>query len=1628
MAVFCLFSIPLARAKELVLKVNGIEKKGPSLEAALAGVDLKQVRDIIIASGEVKAADWQYLRGKRDLMTALNSFIVNKEVTPVADIETGKNEPMQKPKDPGSGMEADEAIPSINGSPISSTCTYVEIHNLNKIALNSFSEVGVLEIAIFPDLTELGAFALANHTSLRVMFAPKLTKIGANAFYKCEALTLMRLGKTPPTLEKKKIKKPDPNNEGQTIEVEEEFSSVFNFLNENANPVLMPVGEDGTYLSEADFKTAKDEYLKVLDGRPNGKTWTGAIPKETDGNYNEWLATQADKLWYGWNVEPFGKIEIDPAIKDGVITTKPTLYQKAGGYVDIYASPSSGKGLKEVTYTTPSSTTPVKVIDETFKMPATDVKIFATFADKVLKGKITLHYKASDGTEKDMEHVREDAGSVLDLFRKGKGDDAYLDELKDEKGALDLSRVTSITITGGAFENSDWGWLKVNRVQLNHLKKFEITKDAETVASIKDNTDYEGVFYAGDHGALEEVILHKVKSIGSFSFISCTLLTKVVAPDCERLGDDAFETCQKLVDVQAPKVKKLGKEVFSGCRLLKKVSFPALESMAEPNPKIPDEIQLVSHAFLDCRSLESVDLGKVKLIPVRTFNGCLSLEEVKAPEVEVIGNAAFSDDDPRSTRPRCISLMTLTFPKVKRIGEFAFRKCLNLERLIVGQTPPMVGKQAFDSCMKQDMVLFSKEDGTILTSASEIAPVAAKYKAAEDGNQSDDKWFGWTIPTSQLYSLSMDPTTQNGSVFMEPIGYAPAGKKVVVTQLPDLGYALGTLTYNGGTAIENDTFIMPAADVKVKAVFPKNALTVSINNGAHVECTSLKEAIDRNYSGNYKEVKHITVVSGAFTTNEWRWLEANVTELYALESFTVRPGVVVADVPNVKNEQVFQGYLSLKAIGVIDIAGVKNVGSTAFQDSKENLTKLNLPDVVNIGTNSFYACEKLIEINAPNLEELGEGAFGNTFALTSISLPKAKKIGNRAFQSESAGSLGQSVRYGILANVNIPEVEMVGEDAFNSCQQLLSIDIPNLKDLRAAAFARCLNLDHVHFDLIDSVPRSAFYVCNKLTDFSFKSAKRIGSHAFASCIIPEIRDEMFPAVTEIGFDAFKDNIRPTVPVTGLASVTLSNVVKIDSGAFRLNSALTYVNFQALKDLGAKAFLNDGSLSTIIAPNLEKIGRWAFKGCHSLRTLAIGAKVPKVLANTEEDKLKTFECPGCTGRKLILLDQDGQTPLSGEKLDNAIASFKADEGWGKIANDTWYGWSIVKDKVLTVSLADNMVNGTVAGFPSFYPKGSEVSINFRPENYYTEKPGSLQVYKKGDKNTSVELLKDASGNTLRKFVMPDYDVEVYVEFQKAPFAVTVDQLFDGKIECEGIEKMSEVPWDTKVTLKFIPDQGFEPQEGTLKVVAEKDDKIEVEVDETNSFKMPKFNVKVSVKFQKETEKKITILPLEHGKIFASPALATSGVKIVLTILPENGYRLAAGSIKAYKKDEPETVVEVTKEGDDYTFTMPAFEVEITAKFELATGVEEDLLAQAIKAYPNPFADVIEIADASQVLSYSLYNVAGVRCLTGKNAGAASVLRIATKALPEGIYILQLEVRVAGQTRVISRRLEKGNIAR
>lgn len=1626
----CYFAVPIGvvSAQSLKLKVDGTEKSGASLKEALTGVDLSQVRSLVITNGDVKKADWEWLFESRATMKSLDEFIVAASINSVADVETGVGK-MKKELDAETNVEIE--VPKEDGGPISSTCRYVEIHKLKKIAKNSFAEVGALEIAIFPDLEEIGAYGLAKHKLLRVLITPKMKKFEVNSLSDCSSLTMLRLSENPPTLEKKKVKEyveveiDDPQKPGKKIKksearwVEEKYPSVFSDV-ENANvPILHLVKENGAALSADELKAAKKKYFDVVDGRPNGQSWTGTPPTDTKSpEYAEYLATQPDELWFSWQISSFSKIEIDPNIQNGKISTRPWMYQKAGWFVYVLSKAGKGKGLDKLSYTVPGSSAPATEVEESFKMPETDILLTATFKDKLLKGTVTVRYKTNEA-EGIRDYSRDNAGSIEELFSKPDG--SLLDELKTD-GGLDLSNVIKIKITGGTFDKSDWGWLKINKQLFNHLRSFVIEKTVENVDPIKDNTDYEGIFFRGDYGSLDTVILHKVTAIGKFSFIACTRLRKVEAPDCTSLGANAFDSNSALVDFQAPKVTKIGKECFSACTRIKKLSFPLLESLVDPAPSTTDPIGLVSYAFLDCVSLESIDLGKVKHLPKQTFNSCLSLTEVKAPLVEIIGDCAFADEDPTSSDPKCISLIELSFPNLKRIGARAFDGCSALSQFTVGVEPPTVAKDAFVNCDAQNVLLFAKPDGSVLLSPAELAPVAAKFKAVKDGNDQDMKWYGWNIQTEQLYTVKMDNSVTNGMLTFEP-KYAAAGKTITVTVLPALGYVPGTATLVEGTKetpIENGTFVMPAANVTVKAAFAKNNLTVAVNDGAPVACSSMKEAVDKNYADNYSQVKSLRVTGGVFTNNEWEWLTANAMSLIRLENFTIDEGVTVVDIPDVKNQKTFQGYFNQKSIATLNIAGLKHVGSLVFSDTKENLVEVNMPDLVTVGGDAFQGCEKLVKLNIPNVETIEKRGFSNTFSLSSVSLPKVKRIGSDAFNSAQIGAVGQSTRYGVLKEVEMPLVEELGESAFNSCKLIETLDVPNLRDIGKSCFAYCLLLNNIHFDNLDSIPGAAFYSCNRLSNFTFNNVKRLGNSAFAFCLMEEVKDEMFPSVTELGADAFRENIRMTTPITGLTSITLSKVTKIGAGALRRNFALTYANFQSLKDLGAAAFKYDNVLKTVIAPNLETIGKEAFRGCTSLTTLAIGAKVPKLLAESEEDKLKTFECDGCVGRRLILLADDGLTPLSGDALKLAVANYKNDAGWGKVKKDTWYGWTITTSGVYASSVSEKTLNGTIEGLPSFFPKGAEVTLNARPNKNYQEKEGTLKAYKKGDETAVIPFMKDAAGNTIKKIQMPDHDVEVYVEFQKKPFEIKVEQLFDGKITCQDITDLKSIPWDTKVTLVITPDKGKEYQAGTLKVTNE-NGKIEIPVDENYSFTMPQFNVKVTAKFQDESPKDIEIAEVEHGQIFAKPARALSGVQVNLTILPETGYKLADGSLKVYKKGDPATTVEVKNE----SFIMPNFPVEVSATFEKASAVEDALLALGVKAYPNPFADAIEINDASAVVAYRLYNVAGVACLAGVNAEAATTLRIDTKALADGLYLLQLDVKVVGQERTLSVKLKKSS---
>lgn len=69
-------------------------------------------------------------------------------------------------------------------------------------------------------------------------------------------------------------------------------------------------------------------------------------------------------------------------------------------------------------------------------------------------------------------------------------------------------------------------------------------------------------------------------------------------------------------------------------------------------------------------------------------------------------------------------------------------------------------------------------------------------------------------------------------------------------------------------------------------------------------------------------------------------------------------------------------------------------------------------------------------------------------------------------------------------------------------------------------------------------------------------------------------------------------------------------------------------------------------------------------------------------------------------------------------------------------------------------------------------------------------------------------------------------------------------------------------------------------------------------------------------------------IENGTVVAAPQSAAEGAEVVLTVQPEDGYRLAQGSLKVFKTEDPAVQVQL----DGSRFIMPDYNVTVTAQFE------------------------------------------------------------------------------------------------
>ena len=359
--------------------------------------------------------------------------------------------------------------------------------------------------------------------------------------------------------------------------------------------------------------------------------------------------------------------------------------------------------------------------------------------------------------------------------------------------------------------------------------------------------------------------------------------------------------------------------------------------------------------------------------------------------------------------------------------------------------------------------------------------------------------------------------------------------------------------------------------------------------------------------------------------------------------------VIVSDGVTSIGDSVFSSCSNLTSVEISD--SVTSIGSNAF--SYCSLTSITIPDgVTSIGSSAFSHCSSLTSVEIPDsVTSIGNGAFygsrltdvyyggsrtewneiligGYNDQLTGANIHCAKTDSTATTGASGTcgvnltwiltddgtltisgtgvmhnyDSLGSAPWYGKRSMIKCliiePGVANIGDNAFGSCTNLTSVEIPDsVTIIGDCAFYNCSSLASI------AIPNSVTSIC----DGAF--------HGCSSLTSVEIPD----SVTIIRFNAFSY-------CNSLSSITIPNSVKtIDQAAFSNCPSLTSITIlDGVATIGWSAFSDCSSLTSITIPDsVTSIGGTAFSGCSALTDVYYGgsrAEWNKIRIDVHNDQL------------------------------------------------------------------------------------------------------------------------------------------------------------------------------------------------------------------------------------------------------------------------------------------------------------------------------------------------------------------------------------------------------------------------
>ncbi len=268
---------------------------------------------------------------------------------------------------------------------------------------------------------------------------------------------------------------------------------------------------------------------------------------------------------------------------------------------------------------------------------------------------------------------------------------------------------------------------------------------------------------------------------------------------------------------------------------------------------------------------------------------------------------------------------------------------------------------------------------------------------------------------------------------------------------------------------------------------------------------------------------------------------------------------------------------------------------------------------------------------------------GIYYNITSRTEPLTVEVTYKTYDGNSytgAVVIPNSVTY----DGNVYNVTCIGEDAFEECEGVRSIQLPDgLTSVINNSFDECLNLKFNQYDnayYLGSASNPYLYLCKAISEDVVRckvndQCRFIGSSAFVDC--RKLQSVTLSAgLTEIGDDAFYDcsklfyNQLDNAYYLGsadnpylylakavskdIASCSMSDQCRfIGSYAFEECSNMSSISLPAgLIGIAAEAFANCQGLSALNLPaGLTTIGFNAFRNCIGLTTVSIPAGVTHI---------------------------------------------------------------------------------------------------------------------------------------------------------------------------------------------------------------------------------------------------------------------------------------------------------------------------------------------------------------------------------------------------------------------------------